>query len=216
MAKGAEVIREDPLIPELPSVCFLLAFWAVAQKPIHWWALWSDKKCIVQSPGNQQYPGKNSSNSIWQSGTDTVNQNPIMWWPKQKGESCEPAPVSHGTAVVPQPSSHAPSLHLQLRLLHLCSAVCCSTTCFVTAAVNTYPTMIFNSFFFHFLFFNATPFPLFLTRDKFLTSLSAPGSSPFPGAALPLRIPPWLHLQVFSTLVPSMPHNRDEHHSPNQ
>lgn len=47
MTKGAEVIREDLLIPELPSVYFLMSFGAIVQKPV--WALWSDKKCIVQA-----------------------------------------------------------------------------------------------------------------------------------------------------------------------
>lgn len=37
--KGAEVIREDPLIPELPSVCFLMSSGAIFQKSVHWWPL---------------------------------------------------------------------------------------------------------------------------------------------------------------------------------
>lgn len=50
--KWAEVIREDPLIPVLPSVCFLMSSGAIAQKSVHWWPLCSGKKCIVESSGN--------------------------------------------------------------------------------------------------------------------------------------------------------------------
>lgn len=129
---------------------------------------------------------------------------------KQKGKSCEPAPVSHSTAGQPH-SIPAPGATFAPCLL----CICCSITCFVTAAV-TACTTIANKYFFISSFFSSTPFLVLLKRDKFLISLSVPGSSPFPGAALPLRVAPRLHFQVLCALVPSMPRNRDKHHSPNQ